>query len=98
MNKTTNFPRIAVGGGGYSRAESQLIAGIAIIMMFFFHFFAYPDLQPSNNSYFTIFTHLNTPIEQIIAPFGQLCVAIFAFNSGFIYYCKTKIKIPLCNI
>lgn len=61
-----------------------MIAGIAVIMMFFFHFFAYPDLQPNNDCYYAPIKHLGVPLEQIIAPFGQLCVAIFAFNSGFI--------------
>lgn len=70
--------------GGYLKSDSQIVAGIAIIMMFFFHFFAYPDLQPTENCYYAPFKHLNTPVEEIIAPFGQLCVAIFAFNSGFI--------------
>lgn len=61
----------------------MIVAGIAVIMMYFYHFFAFPDLQPSHSSYWTLFVHLSTPIEQIVAPFGQLCVAIFAFNTGY---------------
>lgn len=72
-----------LNGGGYSKEESSIIAGMAIFMMFFFHFFAYPDLQPTANCYYAPIKHLGIPIEEIFAPLGQMCVAIFAFNTGF---------------
>ena len=56
-------------------------------MMFFYHFFAFPDLQPENCHYLVLGYYKGVPIEQIIAPFGQLCVALFAFNTGFVI-CK----------
>ena len=71
---------------GYSRDEAKYVSGIAILMMFFHHFFAYPKFWPFERCFVSLFYYKGLPVEQIIAPFGQLCVGIFAFNSGYVLY------------
>lgn len=68
----------------YSKLDSMFVAGIALIMMFYYHFFAFPEFLPASNCYYAPIKHMGIPIQQIIAHFGQLCVGMFAFNTGYI--------------
>lgn len=52
-------------------------------MMFFFHIFKDPEINYLTHEYHPLFYYKGTPFEQIIAPLGQMCVSIFAFNSGY---------------
>lgn len=69
---------------GYSKEESLFISGMSIIMMYFYHLFAFPDLWPDERCFYSLYYYKGIPVEQLIAPFGQLCVGIFAFNTGYI--------------
>ena len=71
---------------GYSKEESLFISGMSIIMMYFYHLFAFPDLWPDERCFYSLYYYKGIPVEQLIAPFGQLCVGIFAFNTGYILY------------
>lgn len=66
----------------FGKKESQLIKGIAIIAMFYHHFFGFPTwLAPE--SYF-VHTYIGERcIESDIASFCKICVAIYAFVSGY---------------
>lgn len=63
------------------RNTTDIIKGIALILMFFHHFFTFPDAwidSVSNiytDNYFEIFQNGT-----------NLCVSIFAFLTGFFYY------------
>lgn len=39
---------------GYTKEQSEFVAGIAVLMMFFYHFFAFPSLWPSEDCFYSI--------------------------------------------
>lgn len=57
-------------------------------MMCFYHFFngLNGGVKPE---YWTLFRYKGVAFEEIVAPLGQMCVSIFAFNSGYVLH-----KIP----
>lgn len=63
--------------------EAQLISGCAILMMVIHHFFGFKEFLIDGNSYVSLFSVGGIESERILAAFGKLCVAIFAFCSGY---------------
>ncbi len=59
-----------------------MIAGIAIILMFIHHFFGFDEYRFYGNGFYEPVKIGGISIERMLAAFGKLCVAIFAFNSG----------------
>lgn len=51
--------------------------------MFFFHIFAAFE-EPFIHTHYSLFLYKGAPVERIIAPLGQMCVTIFAFNTGYV--------------
>lgn len=58
-----------------SVADSYYIKGVAIILMFAHHLFAFPDRVIPPNYYVNITNYFN--IEGAIGEFGKICVPIF---------------------
>ncbi|WP_237373077.1 acyltransferase family protein [Streptococcus ruminantium] len=58
-----------------TQKESQVLKGIAILLMLFHHLFAFKERIPND----MVFSDLTV----IIAKFGNLCVPIFLFISGY---------------
>lgn len=74
----------------YGKNEAKMVAGIAIVMMLCHHFFGFPE-QLVNGNHFTYM--ISTPFvntAQFFASFGKLCVAIFAFCSGYALWIGSK--------
>lgn len=69
----------------YGKRESSIIAGIAILLMLCSHFFYRPILQEGND-WIPIFSIKGFSIIRALQPFGDVCVSLFAFNSGYILY------------
>lgn len=69
----------------FTKNDSQIIKGIAILMMIFHHLFAFPERITIvyGNSFLKFFF-----IE--IGDFSKICVALFCFISGYGLYEKTK--------
>lgn len=63
--------------------------------MFYYHFFAFPEFLPKPDCYYATIKYLGVPVQEILAHFGQLCVAIFAFNSGYVL---SKKRVDFNNI
>lgn len=63
--------------------EALLISGCAILMMIIHHFFGFKEFLVNGNSYVSLFSIGGIEFECILAAFGKLCVAIFAFCSGY---------------
>lgn len=65
----------------FTKSESGVIKGVALIMMFVHHFLTFPEWYPAGISY---------PVLQRLAPYIRgplrLCVAVFCFLSGCVYY------------
>lgn len=70
----------------YSRREARLIAGIAILLMLCLHFFSDDSLTPVSDWYASVGTMGGKSIEFRLSVIGQLCVGLFAFNSGYVIY------------
>lgn len=64
-----------------SKDESNYIKGIAIILMFTHHLFAFDSRIPDLSALIHVFDSFN--IEKLIGVYGKLCVPIFLFVSGY---------------
>ena len=90
MRSATNYPPRAGKRTIYRKDEAKMVAGIAIVMMLCHHFFGFPE-QLVNGNHFTYL--ISTPwvnTAQFFASFGKLCVAIFAFCSGYALWISSK--------
>lgn len=72
------------------RKEAKLIAGVAILMMIFHHLFGFPIWLLRGNTFTESITVCNISIERMIAAFGKICVALFAFSSGYVIWKKQE--------
>lgn len=68
-------------GSFISKEESKLLQGIAVCLMVFHHLFDFPDRI--DVPYVSILNFSFVGLESLMASFGRICVAIFAFNSGY---------------
>lgn len=68
-----------------SRNATNFLKGIALIMMFIHHFFTFPQWFVSGVSY----DHIYLFAKYLNEPF-KLCVAIFAFLTGYFYFYHKK--------
>ena len=81
----------------FGKREVQLIKGIAIISMFYHHFFGFPSWLASEIDF--IHTYIaGKCIEQGIASFGKICVGIFAFTSGYALFVQNESERSLKSI
>lgn len=72
------------------RKESKLIAGIAILLMVFHHIFGFSEYRINGNDYIESFCIYGISFERMIAAFGKICVALFAFSSGYVIWKKSE--------
>ncbi len=70
----------------YGKDEAKMIAGIAIILMFFHHMFGFPNYLRPDVSWNGIPIFGSYKLEYIFAQFAKVCVALFAFNTGYAMY------------
>ena len=81
----------------FSKEDTKLIKGIAIVWMIAHHLFMFPDRVMGGNlkSFFTFFDQGGATY---LGQFGNICVSIFFFCSGYGIYlgCKNK-KIDLLD-
>lgn len=74
----------------YGKTEAQMIAGVAIIMMLVHHFFGFADYRLDGNWIYEPVKIGGVSVERIFASAGKLCVAIFAFSSGYAIWVNRK--------
>lgn len=72
----------------FTKQDTSIVKGIAIILMFFHHLFGFPDRIANGSIYLCLFSFKGVNVEEVIASFGNICVAIFLFLSGFGVYIK----------
>ena len=78
--------------GGVTSNESNLIKGIATIMMVYHHFFGWPNRILIPNAFNTIQVH-GVNLTSFLAQSCKLCVCLFAFLSGYgLFYSYSKIE------
>lgn len=83
-----------VEGGNvlFTKDDTKVIKGIAIILMMYHHLFAFPDRIAEQVIYFSMFDLNGNEIAYYIGEFGKICVTLFAFLGGYGTYlsCKNK--------
>ncbi len=63
----------------YNKSQAKIVGGVAILLMIFHHTFGFPSwLKPGIG-----FNSILPFVVEDIAQFGKMCVAIYAFNSGY---------------
>lgn len=67
-----------------------MISGIAILMMLIHHFFGFADYRLDGNYFYEPLKIAGISIERILASGDKLCVAMFAFMSGFALYLQSR--------
>lgn len=70
---------------------SQIVKGVAIIIMLFHHLFGNLDWVLEENSFFSI-PMLNHSLEYFLAVPGKICISIYAFLSGYGLYASYQRK------
>ncbi len=73
-------------GSFISKKESVIIQSIAVMLMVYHHLFAFPERIDCDYAIISDFSllHLGT----MLSYFGKICIAVFAFNSGYGMYKK----------
>ncbi len=66
----------------FTKDYTEMMKGIAILLMLFHHLFAFPEWYVDGISYIGIPLRANT-LEYAIGQFGHICVSIFAFITGY---------------
>lgn len=75
-----------------SRDATAVLKCLAIVMMVYYHFFASTEWVLAEWTPYTI-NIAGYNVQSVIAVFGELCVVIFAFITGyFMYYNRSKFK------
>lgn len=75
-----------------TKNESNYIKGIAIILMLTHHLFAFPGRIPQDVNIINSLPFIGESVDNFIASFGKICVAMFLFISGYGYSFKSKIS------
>ena len=66
----------------FTKNHTEILKGVAILLMLFHHLFAFPEWYVEGVSYIGIPLRANT-LEYVIGQFGHICVAVFAFLTGY---------------
>jgi len=74
----------------YGKDEAKMIAGIAIILMFIHHMFGFPNYLRPDVNWNGIPVFGAYKLEYIFAQFAKVCVALFAFNTGYAMYSSSE--------
>lgn len=75
----------------FTRNDTKVVKGIAIILMLMHHLWAFPERLPTNMQINIFNIKLNDiDLLQQIGMFGKICVPIFMFLGGYGLYKKCK--------
>lgn len=69
----------------YDKKNSTLIAGIAMILMLIHHLF---NLKLYETNHVIPILINNYEVDAYLGKFGKICVGIFAFNTGYVFFSK----------
>ena len=75
----------------FTKTHTQIAKGIAITLMMIHHLFRFPD-RIQDVSYISILSIGNTSLEYLLGDFGNICIAMYLFLSGYGLYMSTQKK------
>lgn len=82
----------------FTRKDTKAVKGIAILLMFIHHLWAFPDRLPSNMQLAGSGVMVNgTDLVLACGGFGKICVAIFMFLGGYGLWEKRKQEYSLAS-
>lgn len=67
----------------FSREDTKLVKGFAILLMLYHHLFAFSDRIQDGNSYIPLLTFTSVNSAELVGLFGKMCVALFLFLGGY---------------
>lgn len=67
----------------FSREDTKLVKGFAIILMLYHHLFAFPNRIQDGSSYIPILDFSGIDSAMLFGLFGKICVALFLFLGGY---------------
>lgn len=67
----------------FSRQDTKLVKGFAILLMLYHHLFAFPNRIQDGSSYISLLSVLGIDSAEILGLFGKMCVALFLFLGGY---------------
>ena len=74
-----------------SLKKSKILYGIAVLMMVYHHMFCIPERL--NCEYYSVLNNIYPGLEIKIACFFKICVAIYAFVSGYGIFYSTSSEV-----
>lgn len=72
----------------FTKAHTQIAKGLAITLMMIHHLFRFPD-RIQNMTYISILPLGKLRFEYLLGDFGNICIAMFLFLSGYGLYIST---------
>lgn len=79
----------------FEKRHSEMLKGIAILMMMFHHLFGFRSWIADENMYHCIFA--GNTILFAVASYCKVCVGIFIFITGYALYLKKENYLDLCG-
>ncbi len=77
----------------FSKDDSLIFKGIAIVLMIIHHLYAFPDTLPVSYALSPTVTILGHDIFYLIAHYGYICVSVFAFITGYGMYSARNLNV-----
>lgn len=74
----------------FSREDTKLVKGFAILLMLYHHLFAFPNRIQDGSSYISLFSVLGIDSAELLGLFGKMCVALFLFWADMAHGCRTR--------
>ena len=74
----------------FTREDTRIVKGIAIILMLMHHLFAFPNRYPSDFSFAPTFSIYGTDFIVFLGQFGKICVALYMFLGGYGLFCQYR--------
>ena len=65
----------------FTKEQTNIAKGVAICLMFIHHLYGFSDRILNGNSYIPLIPFFN--VEAKIADFGNICISMFLFLSGY---------------
>ena len=84
----------------FTLADTNALKGLAIILMFYHHLFAFPERLPKGIKFEALFEISGISSAYAVAVIGKICVAIFVFLGGYGTYIsctRSSAKEAICK-